>query len=87
MGIEPTKRRAYDASTALKAVGDLSQTPQGQALTDSAENDWWTYWWKALQNDPDLRAVVSAWPELPEALRAGIVAMVGTATQEGKGGA
>ena len=26
--------------------------------------------------DPDLAAVVAAWPSLPEALRAGIVAMV-----------
>ncbi|MGO8903852.1 MAG: hypothetical protein ACLQU5_36755 [Isosphaeraceae bacterium] len=26
--------------------------------------------------DPDLAAVVEAWPELPEALKAGIVAMV-----------
>jgi hypothetical protein len=30
-------------------------------------------------NDPDLAAVVAAWPELPEAIRAGIVAMVETA--------
>jgi hypothetical protein len=28
------------------------------------------------QTDPDLAAVVAAWPELPEAIRAGIVAMV-----------
>jgi hypothetical protein len=27
-------------------------------------------------DDPDLAAVVEAWPELPEALRAGILAMV-----------
>jgi hypothetical protein len=26
--------------------------------------------------DPDLAAVVDAWPELPEAIKAGIVAMV-----------
>jgi len=26
--------------------------------------------------DPDLAAVVEAWPELPEAMKAGIVAMV-----------
>jgi len=29
--------------------------------------------------DPDLAAVVAAWPGLPEALRAGIVAMVNAA--------
>ena len=28
------------------------------------------------KTDPDLAAVVEAWPELPEALKAGIVAMV-----------
>ena len=31
---------------------------------------------KASPTDPDLAAVVAAWPTLPEALRAGIVAMV-----------
>jgi hypothetical protein len=29
--------------------------------------------------DPDLAAVISAWPGLPQALKAGIVAMVKTA--------
>ncbi|MCH9035571.1 MAG: hypothetical protein IID42_13900 [Planctomycetes bacterium] len=33
-----------------------------------------------LQNDPDLAAVISTWPELPEAVRAGIVAMVKAAS-------
>jgi hypothetical protein len=28
------------------------------------------------QADPDLAAVVDAWPELPEAIKAGILAMV-----------
>ena len=28
------------------------------------------------KTDPDLAAVVEAWPDLPEALKAGIVAMV-----------
>ena len=34
--------------------------------------------------DPDLAAVVDAWPDLPEAIRAGILAMVKAAL--GKGG-
>jgi hypothetical protein len=31
---------------------------------------------RALPGDPDLTAVVTAWPRLPEAVRAGIVAMI-----------
>lgn len=69
MGIEPARRRADDASTALKAAGDSPQTPQGQALTDSAQSDWWTLWWKALQNDAYLATIVAAWPELPEVVK------------------
>ncbi len=30
----------------------------------------------ACKNDPDLAAVVDAWPGLPEAIRAGILAMI-----------
>jgi hypothetical protein len=33
--------------------------------------------------DPDLAIVVAAWPELPEAIRAGIVAMVKAASGAG----
>jgi hypothetical protein len=32
------------------------------------------------QADPELAAVVEAWDRLPEAVRAGIVAMIGAAT-------
>jgi hypothetical protein len=32
------------------------------------------------QNDPALAAVVDAWPKLPEALKAGILAMVKAAS-------
>jgi hypothetical protein len=33
------------------------------------------------QTDPQLAAVVDAWPKLPEALRAGILAMVKAASE------
>ena len=33
------------------------------------------------KTDPDLAAVVDAWPELPEAIKAGIVAMVKAAAR------
>ncbi len=40
---------------------------------------------RAAQNPPpDLAAVIDAWPDLPEPIRAGIVAMVKAAS--GKGG-
>ena len=35
------------------------------------------------KTDPGLAAVVAAWPELPEAIRAGIVAMVKAASGKG----
>jgi hypothetical protein len=35
------------------------------------------------QTDPDLVAVIDAWDRLPEAVRAGIVAMVKAATKGG----
>jgi hypothetical protein len=38
----------------------------------------------ALPLDPDFRKVADAWPTLPAALRAGIVAMVKAAQVEGK---
>jgi len=34
-----------------------------------------------LPSDPGLAAVIDAWPELPEAVRAGIVAMVKAAAK------
>jgi hypothetical protein len=35
---------------------------------------------RAESNEPDLAAVIEAWPTLPEAIRAGIVAMVTAAS-------
>jgi hypothetical protein len=36
----------------------------------------------AATDGPDLAAVVEAWPDLPEAIRAGILAMVNAASIE-----
>ncbi|RIK78821.1 MAG: hypothetical protein DCC68_14290 [Planctomycetota bacterium] len=37
---------------------------------------------RTAQFDPDLAAVVDAWPTLPAAIRAGILAMIGTADRD-----
>ena len=50
----------------------MSDNHLGQApppVADHLPND-------TCKTDPDLAAVVEAWPDLPEALKAGIVAMV-----------
>jgi hypothetical protein len=39
------------------------------------------HWKRARSTDPDLNAVVDAWYRLPEAVRAGIVAMVKASAQ------
>jgi hypothetical protein len=36
---------------------------------------------RAASNDPDLAAVVKAWAKLPEAIKAGILAMVNAASE------
>ena len=45
----------------------LSQAPP--PVADHLPND-------TFKTDPDLAAVVEAWPELPEAIKAGILAMI-----------
>ena len=53
------------------AVCDPVRSP---GATENATRD--------LPDDPDLAAVVTAWSSLPEAVRAGIVAMVKASDQE-----
>src|SRR5271157_4857157 len=52
---------------------DSDLRPPSRALSPPLPTD-------TCRTDPDLAAVVAAWPSLPEALKAGIVAMVGAAT-------
>ena len=95
MGIEPTRGRANDPSTALKAAAPVSQVVEPQALSENAEPHCTTGCTKPTPkaggtgdpvvpgcsgSDPDLAAVISSWPELPEAIRVGIVAMVKAAS-------
>ncbi len=79
MGIEPTSRRVSDDSTPLKAAGQSAQPVQSQALSESAEADYTKNDTKDSEitpRDAELEAVIEVWSELPEAVRAGILAMV-----------
>ena len=55
-----------------KTAAVNAQVTQAQALSETTTGHSTT----SCTNDPDLAAVVEAWSELPEAVRAGIVAMV-----------
>ena len=41
---------------------------------------------KTAHDDPDLQAIIDAWPALPDAIKAGIVAMVTAARRDGAEG-
>ena len=61
------------------ASKDLSQAEnQGAAFGAAAEPE-------TVAIDPDLQAVVAAWPDLPEAIRGGIAAMVKAAGDGAEG--
>ena len=70
VGFEPAtfgfEVRNHSAASTISKRPLCRQTP---ALAESLPND-------ICKTDPDLAAVVEAWPDLPAALRAGIVAMV-----------
>lgn len=59
-----------------------TQPTAPEALTQQNESDCQNHWQEAAQNDPDLRAVVEAWPTLPAAVKAGVVALVRASTGE-----
>ena len=55
---------------------EAGQATKGQRVTASGKTDSAPSSALSAQNDPDLARVVAAWPELPEAIRADILAMV-----------
>jgi hypothetical protein len=55
---------------------DSRKSGKHQALTDSSPKTLSPSLSPEAQTDPDLAVVLDAWPMLPPALRAGIVAMV-----------
>ena len=58
------KRETCDTSTAKS-----NTSKPDQATTSNSTSS-------QQPNDPDLAVVIGAWPELPDAVRAGILAMV-----------
>jgi hypothetical protein len=81
--VDPTEARNSD--TVFKTVDGIMKTPENtgnpahqRSLAPHLLHD-------TCKNDPDLAAVVAAWPELPVAIRQGIVVMVKAATG-GRGG-
>ena len=66
----------------LEPTGLAPQRTDGTRVTEPAPSPETKYGTKTdaetAPDDPDLRSVVDAWPNLPEAIRAGIVAMVQT---------
>jgi hypothetical protein len=57
---------------------DFPNSANGQVLATTAERVLPTCLPKTAENDLDLRAVVEAWPTLPEHIRAAVLALVGT---------
>jgi hypothetical protein len=60
---------------------DVRNQQCGNALRFSTPPDSHPIPTDTCQNDPDLAAVVEAWARLPEAIRAGIMAMVKAASK------
>ncbi len=56
------------------ANNDLRQSPR--QVAEHLPND-------TCKTDSDLAAVVEAWPDLPEAIKAGILAMVEASSEKG----
>jgi hypothetical protein len=57
----------------------VSQAETNTAVTASHENPLAQSLAREIEKHPDLQRVLDAWPTLPEALRAGILAMIDAA--------
>jgi len=73
-GFEPCLQNRGDHSVSLGPTSKLRQLPTSLAAKGKCAGR--NQPLLDVPQDPDLAAVVEAWPDLPEALKAGIVAMV-----------
>jgi hypothetical protein len=71
-GARPGLQNRGDDAVSSKSHKNLRKPP----VTVAAHGQ------RAASDDPDLAAVAEAWPDLPEAIKAGIVAMVKAASPE-----
>ena len=73
------KRRRPDSNRGmvdLQSTALIAQVEDSKGLTESSHDDLARCLALLAQKWPDLAPVMTAWPDLPEALRKGIVAMV-----------
>ena len=64
-----------DAAKAHEGDSSLPEGVRNSAKQNAKQNA------KRISDDPDLTSVIDAWPDLPEAIKAAIMAMVQTAAK------
>ena len=77
-GVEPPTLGFSVTEQTAKSSGDTTISASAGANAGAVET-------KTAHDDPDLQAIIDAWPALPEAIKAGIVAMVQAAGGGGEG--
>jgi len=61
---------------------DSPKSLQNQSLTKTEENNLARYLALLLQKYPEIVQIVKVWPDLPEVIRVGILAMIKTAVDK-----
>jgi hypothetical protein len=65
----------------VSPLPDKPQPSEQQAVTDSTHHDLALRLAQLTAEHPDLQHLVTAWPDLPDAMKAGITAMVQATTR------
>ncbi len=79
----PGRIRTYDQSIMSRRPDSIA--PETTTVYDDTPETPASNHDSLTENDPDLAAVVEAWADLPDAVRAGIVAMVRASASDGPG--